>query len=213
MPSPDNILTSSFYTQINSAVSGLSSNGAAATTAATLQIASSNDPATTPFSAYLSQPAGSVSGLTIDTGDGVTTQTGLLANANAAVASTGSSTTGSYMRDLMRSLATLGSMSSSQATDPNFAALVKDTSTSLNGVVGAMAEDVGVLGDRQTALTSRQTSMSDTVTALTTQISSAQDVDMAATLSKLTSMQTQLQMSYKLITTENSMSLVNFLPA
>lgn len=213
VPSASTILTSPFYTQINSAVSGLSIYGAAGTAAATLQAASSDDPATTPFSAYLSQPAGSVAGLTVDTGDGTTAQTGLLANANAAVVSAGSSTTGSYMRDLMRSLATLGSMTSAQATDPEFAGLVEDTRGSLNGVVTAMAGDVGVLGDRQAALTNQQTSMAATVSALTTQISSAQDVDMAATLSKLTSTQTQLQASYKVISAENSMSLVNFLPA
>ncbi|MEA2739844.1 MAG: Bacterial flagellin C-terminal helical region, partial [Acetobacteraceae bacterium] len=55
--------------------------------------------------------------------------------------------------------------------------------------------------------------LSDTATALSGQLSSVQDVDMAATLSKLTSMQTQLQASYRLITGENSLSLVNFLPA
>ena len=212
VPSPNNILSSNFYRQINNEVTSLSSEGMA-TMAATLRIASSNDPATTPFSAYLSQPAAAIGVLTVDTGDGTTAQTGLLANANAAVVSTGTSTTGSYMRDLMRALATLGSMSSSQATDPNFAALVQDTSASLNGVVSAMAGDVGVLGDRQTALTNQQTSMGDMVTSLTTQISSVQEVDMAATLSKLTSTQTQLQASYKVITAEDSMSLVNFLPA
>lgn len=212
VPFPNAILTSSFYTQINTAVSGLSSSDAATTAAATLQIASSDDPATTPFSAYLSQPASLVGGLTVDTGDGTTARTGLLANANAAVVSAGSSTTGSYMRDLMRSLATLGSMSGTQATDPSFAALVQDTSASLNGVVSAMAGDVGVLGDRQAALTSQQTSMAAMATALKVQVSSAQEVDMATTLSQLASLQTQLQASYKVISAEHSMSLVNFLP-
>jgi flagellin-like hook-associated protein FlgL len=68
------------------------------------------------------------------------------------------------------------------------------------------------MGDRQTALTNLSTTLSTTSTALTGQISSVQDVDMAAALTKLTSVQTQLQASYKLITSANSLSLVNFLP-
>jgi len=210
VPSGGDILDSGFYTQINTAVSQLTTDGAASTIATTLQIAGSDTPGTTPFSDYLSQPDASAQ--VVETSTGSTTQTGILANANAAVTSSGGSTTGSYMRDLMRALATIGSMSSSQVSDPNFAALVQDTTTSLNGVVVAMDGDVGAMGDRQTALTTLSTTLSTTSTALSGQISSAQDVDMAAALSKLTSVQTQLQASYKLITSANSLSLVNFLP-
>ena len=113
----------------------------------------------------------------------------------------------------MRALATIGSMTSSQASDPNFAPLVQDTMTSLNGAVSSMATETGVLGDRQTALTATQTALSDTATALTTQVSSAQNVDMAATLSDLTQTQTQLQASYQLIAGETGLSLAKFLPA
>jgi flagellar hook-associated protein 3 FlgL len=212
VPSPDNILTSGFYTQINAAVAGLSTNGASATAAATLAIAGSNAAGTSPFSAYMSQPASAISAPVVQTGEGGTVQTGLLASANAVAVSSGTSTTGSYMRDLMRALATLGSLSSSQINDPGFAALVQDTGTSLNGVVNAMAIDVGVLGNTQSNLTATQTQLSDTATALTTQLSSVQDVNMAQTISNLTSMQTQLQTSYRLISEESSLSLANFLP-
>jgi flagellar hook-associated protein 3 FlgL len=137
----------------------------------------------------------------------------LLASANSVAVSSSTSTTGSYMRDLMRSLATLGSLSSSQVNDPGFAALVQDTGASLTGVVSAMATDVGVLGNTQASLTKMQTQLSDTSTALSGQLSSVQNVDMASAVSKLTSMQTQLQASYRLITGENSLSLLNYLPA
>jgi flagellar hook-associated protein 3 FlgL len=110
-------------------------------------------------------------------------------------------------------LATVGSMSSSQANDPNFTALVQDTTTSLNGVVSAMATDVGDLGNSQANLTNIQTQLTDTTTALTGQVSAVQDVDMATTLSDLTATQTQLQASYRLITAATSLSLVSFLPA
>jgi flagellin-like hook-associated protein FlgL len=75
-----------------------------------------------------------------------------------------------------------------------------------------MAGDAGVLGNTQTALTATQTQLSDTQTALTTQVSGAQDVDMAQTLSNLTLAQTQMQASYQLIAGMSNLSLVKFLP-
>lgn len=232
VPSGDSILSSNFYAQINLAVAGLSANGASATIAATVGIASSNNTPTSPtdtsptdtspFSAYLSQPPPGQPGSTmsapvVQTGEGGTVQTGLLASANSVAISPGTTTTpptstGSYMRDLMMSLATLGSLSSSQINDPGFAALVQSTGTTLNGVVNTMAVDVGVLGNTQSNLTTTQTQLSDTATALTQQLSSVQDVDMASTLSQLTAMQTQLQASYRLISGATSLSLVNYLP-
>jgi flagellar hook-associated protein 3 FlgL len=213
VPAPDAILSSGFYTQINAAVSALSGNGASATVAATLTIAGSNASGTSPFSAYMSQPAATLSVPMVQTGDSTTVQTGLLASGNSAAASVGTSTTGSYMRDLMRALATLGSMSGSQANDPNFGALVQDTGDSLNTTVSAMATDVGVLGTTQSNLVKTQTQLSAATTALTSQVSSGSEADMASILSQLTAMQTQLQVSYRMITSANSMSLINFLPA
>ncbi len=213
VPSPNDVLSSGFFTQINAAVTALSTNGAAATTAATLSVAGSNATGTSPFSTYMSQPIPAISAPIVETGEGGTVQTGLLASANSIAVSTGASTTGSYMRDLMRALATIGSMSSSQAGDPGFGALVQDTTTSLNGVVSAMATDVGVLGNTQSTLTTIQAQLSETSTALTAQVSGVQEVDMATTISNLTATQTQLQASYRMITAANSLSLVNFLPA
>jgi len=213
VPSPDGILSSGLYTQINAAVSALSTNGASATSATTLAIAGSNAAGTSPFSPYMSQPASGLSATIVQTGDSSTVQSGLLASANSAVISSGTSTTGSYMRDLMRALATLGSMTGSQTSDANFGALVQDTGSSLNGVVSAMAADVGVLGTTQSTLVDTKSQLSNTITALTNQVSSVQNADMAATLSQLTAMQTQLQESYRLITAATSLSLINFLPA
>ena len=213
IPTPDAILTSGFYTQINAAVSALPANGAAATVASTLAIASSNAAGTSPFSAYMSQPASAIGTQVVQTGEDSTVQTGLLASGNSVATSTGTSTTGSYMRDLMRALATLGSMSSSQVNDPGFAGLIQDTGASLNDLTTAMSTDIGILGTNQSNLTTVQTQLTATSTALSNQVSSAQDVDMAATLSAMTNTQTQLQASYRLITGETSLSLVNFLPA
>jgi len=212
VPSGDAILSSGFYTQIHAAVSALATSGASATAAATLATASSNATGTSPFSAYLSQPASAISAPVVQNGEGGTVQTGLLASANSVAVSSGTSTTGSYMRDLMRALATLGSLSSSQVNDSGFAALVADTGTSLDGVVSAMATDTGVLGATQATLTTDQTQLAATQTALTTQLTSAQDVNLASTLVQLTATQTQLTASYHLISGYTGLSLVNFLP-
>jgi flagellin-like hook-associated protein FlgL len=212
VPTPDAIMSSGFYTQIAAQVALLGSQGAAATTANTLAIAGSNAAGTSPFSAYLSQPAGAIAAPTIAVGHGQTAAVGLLASANVAVASTGGSTTQSYMRDLMRALATMGSLSSAQTTASGFQALVQDTNASLTGAVSAMAGDVGVLGNTQTNLTASQTTMADTVTALKTQVANVQDVDMAAAMSSLTLVQTQLQASYQVIAAVSGLSLAKYLP-
>ena len=72
---------------------------------------------------------------------------------------------------------------------------------------------MGILGNQQSSLASRKTTLSDTSAALTIQLSLSRDVDMALTLSNLTLTQTRLQASFQLITTANGMSLVKFLPA
>ena len=113
VPNADQITTSGFYTQINAAVGALAANGGAATAAATLTAGGSNVPGTSPFSAFLSQPAAALSPPAVSTGPGQASPLGLVASANTNVPSSGPSTTGSYMRDLMRALATIGSLSSS----------------------------------------------------------------------------------------------------
>jgi flagellar hook-associated protein 3 FlgL len=75
-----------------------------------------------------------------------------------------------------------------------------------------MAQDAGALGNVQSSLTATQTRLADTQTALTAQVSSAEDVDMAKTLSQLSLVQTQMQASYQLIAGMSGLSLVKFLP-
>ena len=117
------------------------------------------------------------------------------------------------MRDVLRGLATLGALSSTQVNDTGFATLVQDTYTSLGGAITALNQDAGVLGDTQSQLQSQTQASTDTVTALQSQLSGAQDVNMAATISQLTQTQTQLQASYRVIADSQSLSLVTYLAA
>jgi flagellar hook-associated protein 3 FlgL len=226
VPDPDNILTSGFYTQINAAVtafSGVGLNDAAGTANATFDIATSNIVGTSPFSDNSSQTATALRAQlpTVQVGQNNTENIGLLASANAlipdsvapaAIPGGPSATTGSYMRDVLRALATIGSLSSSQVNTPGFPTLVQDTRVSMSGAISAMAQDVGVLGNTQSSLAATQSQLADTQTALTGQVSSAEDVDMAKTMSQLSLVQTQMQASYQLIATMSSLSLVKFLP-
>jgi len=211
VPSPENILTSGFVTQIAAEVAQLGIQGAAVTAANTLAIAGSNAVGTSPFSAYMSQAPASLQVPAIQVGDGQTVSVGLLASANTSVPSVGGSTSGSYMRDLLRALATVGSLTSAQVNDAGFQALMQDTNASLTGAVTAMAQDAGAFGDTQSSLTATQTTLSQTATALTGQVSAVQDVDMAAALSSLSLVQTHLQASYQLIASLSGLSLAKFI--
>lgn len=211
VPSPEQLTRSGFFTQIAAAVGTLSTAGAAAAAAATLAAAGSNAAGTSPFSDFLSRPAGTFAPPAVATGEGRSETVGLLASANTSVPSTGGSTTGSYMRDLMRALATVGSLNSGQMNDPGFAALVADTRDSVSGAVSAMAADAGVLGEKQSTLKAEQTRLEDMTTVLSARVSEAEDVDMAATLSELSLTQTRLQASYQLISAANGLSLMKFL--
>jgi flagellar hook-associated protein 3 FlgL len=238
VPDPDNIANptvnpTGFFGSINSEVGKLGQPGYDAATVAnyTLTVAKSDSTGPSPFSQYLSDYGTIVNPSppplpTIQVGNNHSEPIGLAASANSLIPASVSgtpaipgvpTTTGSYMRDILRALATIGSLTSAQAANPalqtDFQNLVQDTRISLSGAADALAQDQGVLGNVQSSLTATQSNLADTQTTLTSQVSSAQDVDMAATLSQLSSVQTQMQASYQLIATLNGMSLAKFLPA
>ena len=189
---------------IKTAVGGLTATNGAAAIAATLSAATTNSP----FSATLGAAPEQVR-----VGVGTTTPVGIVAGQNAYVTQTGSGTTGSYVRDLIRSLATISGLNSSQVgLSPGFASVVSDTLANLRNEVTVINNENAGVGAAQQNLTSDQTNLTDTQTALTTQISAAENVDAASTATALSQAQTQLQISYKLIASVESMSLVSFLP-
>lgn len=202
VPNPDGIASSPFVTSVASAVSGLAANGATATTAATLAAASG----TSPFDPSLAPAVP-----TVQVGEAEYIQVGVLANANTLAASSGPSTTGSYMRDVLRGLATLASLSSGQITASGFPALVDDTRQSFGGAISALNAEAGALGDVQSGLAVRHAALGDMHDALTAQLSSVTDVDMASTLTSLSLVQTQLQASYRIIAQAKGMTLADYI--
>lgn len=159
-----------------------------------------SDTATPPFSATIGTvPAA------IEVGEGQRVQVGVLASANTLTTSA-APTTGSYMRDILRGLATL----TTATAGPGLQALAADTRSRLGSAVGAIAIESGALGDVQSSLTARRTQLDEVMTALTKQVSDAEDVDMAATLTRVSLLQTQLQTSYRLIAGVKDLSLARY---
>lgn len=160
-----------------------------------------SDTAVAPFSTSLGAGAPRV-----EVGDGQRLQVGLLANANTLATSV-APTTGSYMRDVMRALATLANLTDG----PTAQATAADVRLRLRSAIGGMADEAGALGDIQSSLNARKATLAATQTATAKQVSNAEDVDMAATITKITALQTQLQASYQLIAGAKSLSLVSYL--
>ena len=162
-----------------------------------------SDTATPPFSTTLGTALPEV-----EVGEGQRVATGVLANRNT-LATSAAPTTGSYMRDVMRALATLTTVTGGPGTE----AVAADTRSRLNSAISAMASETGSLGDIQSNLTARKAGLVDLSTALTKQVSAVEDVDLAAALTRVSALQTQLQASYQLIAGAKDLSLAKFLPA
>jgi len=105
----------------------------------------------------------------------------------------------------------LGSLTNSQQSDPHFQDLLNDTQGCLQSAISAMADEEANLGTTQTQIDATSKDYSDTATALNTQVSDIENVDLSTTSTLLSSVQTQLQISYKLISEVNNLSLVTYL--
>ncbi len=143
---------------------------------------------------------------TVEVGEGQQVQVGVLANANTLSVSA-APTSGSYMRDIMTALATLAT-----TTDgPGLPAVAATVRTQLDSAMTAASAEAGALGNNQAELTTRKSQLTATQVALTAQVSGAEDVDLAATLTQVTALQTQLQASYHLLAAQKGMSLAQYL--
>ena len=160
-----------------------------------------SDTATSPFSATLGALPP-----TIEVGEGERVAVGLIANRNTLAVSP-APTTGSYIRDIMRGLATLTTITSG----PGLAATAADTRTRLSGALITLGMEAGGLGNVQAGLAARQVQSEATVLALRTQVSGAEDVDLAAALTRVSALQTQLQASYQILAGVRDLTLSRYL--
>ena len=199
---PNSMTTTLFYTSIQNAVQNLTSNPNAA--AAVLQ----SGMTTPPFNSAL----GTLQPPQVLGAGGALITTGLVANANTLIpASTGSTTTGSYMNDIMTSLAAIGSVTTAQTGSANFAGFAASMVKTLSSAINTMASDAGALGNNQALISTQATTLQQTATALTTQLAGYDQVNMTSSLANLSSTQTQLQASYQLIAAMKTMSLTQYI--
>jgi len=209
VPDPNSITQSAFYAAIQTAVASLPTSGAAGVTAQTL--AAAQPGATSPFSSTLEA---SNTPATVDLGDGQRVQIGVLADQNSDALSTGIGTTstGSYTRDILSGLATIAALQPTQSTDPSLPTLLQTTLQTLQDAGTALNTDIGTLGTRQVRVTDAGKELSATATALTGQLSGLQDVDLAAVSTQLATANTQLQDSYHVISSLSQLTLATYLP-
>ncbi len=160
-----------------------------------------SDTATAPFSATLG-PAPAQ----IEVGDGQRVQAGLVANKNTLVNSP-PPTTGSFARDILKALASLAAAT----PGPGVEATAAGARKLLGSAITAISGEAGTLGSVEAGLASRKQTLAALQTTLSQQVSNVEDVDLAATLIRATSLQTQLQASYQTIAGAKNLSLANYL--
>jgi flagellar hook-associated protein 3 FlgL len=160
---------------------------------------------------------GTPPGLTTPVGQGRNVPTAFVAGIDSFAQQTSffvdptSDSIGSYVRDLITGLVGLAGLSNTTANESALQAYGADISKLLTGAATAMATDEAGFGQIQSELTAQGSSLSDTLTSLTRQVSGVEDADIAATATALSSAQTQLQASYKLIADMPDLSLVKYL--
>lgn len=213
IPDPQGIATAGFATDIAAAVAGLGGGNAAAVAATTRAAAQSDAAGTTPFSAFLSDPA---LGLgeprrAVPAAQGERVAYGLFANRNAAATSEGE-TTGSWARDILRGLATLAAMDPSQgALGADFTGLMATVRDGMRSALDALGEERGALGATEHRLEATGRRHAEVSVALAGQLARIEEVDMAETISRLQGVQMRLQASYQAIALVSGLTLTRFL--
>lgn len=211
IPDPDGLPTSSFATNIATAVSNLVGVGASTVAIQTLGIAETDD---SPFSSFLSTTGLTEPLRSVPAGDGQVIPYGVLANhvdANRKAADP-ANTTGSWARDLLRGLASLAGLTPAQAASPtDFRALADTIRTGLKSAENALADEQGALGQTETRLQAAKERHSILTDALKSQLSDIEEVDLAATLTRMQATQTALQASYSAISRLGSLTLTSYL--
>lgn len=207
---PDDVTNSSYFKTIASSVSSLGTVSASTVEAQTVATASDNEGSVSVFSPTLSVTATNAGTLThsITIGDQEDVATGIVATGGGDATST---STGSSIRDLMRTLAVVGSLDQADATTGAFSSLVNDTATQLGVVSSNLELSVASLGATQNRLTLKDAALSETGDVLAKQLDAAKGSDPAELSTQITDTQNQLQASYSLIADMKGMSLASYI--
>lgn len=211
------IAETGLYTGIRDAIAGLGAGGAAgsaAVWAASGELAKSDAPGTTPFSAHASAAArGEVDDprASVTLGEGVRVPVGLYANRNAtgAVAAAEDST-GSWARDLLRSLTVLANLDA-VPEGADLGPLLQGAVRGLRAAGAGVNAEAGTLGITEQRLAGSARQHREVAGQLELQVGTLESVDPAEAFVRMQAIQTQLQSSYKSLAMLGEMSLTNYL--
>jgi flagellar hook-associated protein 3 FlgL len=212
IPNANSIASSGMVAGILAQVASLDGTNTGDVLSATKTLAQSDTFGITPFSTFLSNEPGASEGRrNILASDNERVEYGVLANRNAAVVSTGD-TTGSWVRDLLRGLASIAGLTPEKSQlGQSYTDFVTNVRQGLASSVDALALERGALGVTEARLQTIQTMHESVTTSLTLQVSNLEEVDMAKTISRFQATQTQLEASYRAISIARQLSLTNFL--
>ena len=208
--SSSDLATSGLVSSIISAVSAVGTTGAAATQAATLASASDNTPTGSVFSTQLSvtPTLATVLAPQIQVGQNQTATNGMVATQGGAASMT---STGSVIRDLIRTLATVAGLSGADSSSAGFQALFASTSSQMTGITQGMAGFAASIGTLQDNAALRSSNLSDVSDALASQLDATKNADPATTRTQQIAVQNQLTASYTLIADMKTLNLAQYI--
>jgi flagellar hook-associated protein 3 FlgL len=152
-----------------------------------------NDPATTPFSAFLEGDGLLESRRAVQVADGERVVVGILANRDS-----GEAVADSWGRELLRGFAILAALTPTQAEQgAGFDDLLAGVHTALSGAVQGVAAEQGVLGAAEGRIETARERHRNTAVALRGQLGQIEEVDLAEAASALRQMQARLEASYE----------------
>lgn len=166
----------------------------------------SGNPATT--TQNLQQAASSQRYTVISSGE--TMQIGAVATQGNA-SDVSSTSTGSPIKDLMRDLMVVSSMSGMSSDTSGYADLVKQLHASLTTTVSQIINMETTIGTQQNTLTARASLLASMQTSLQTQLSNARSVGVAQVAIHSQDVNTSLKASFILISDMKDMSLANYI--
>jgi flagellin-like hook-associated protein FlgL len=211
------IAQSGMYAQIRAAVLSLTPASGAAVLAATQAAAMDDSAAVSPFSDYANAaataPAGSDPRRAVPVEQGVTVPIGLYANRNGAAApSDTAAQTGSWSRDLIRGLAIIANLTSTQAKQgAAYTTLVQGALGALRSAVSGVTAEAGALGSNQARLSVAQRRHEEIGGQVERQLGEVEGIDLAEAITRAQATRTQLEASYRSLSMLGGMSLANFL--
>ncbi|MFT8655687.1 MAG: flagellin [Acetobacter papayae] len=210
----DSSIAGSLASAIATAVSGLTATNSSDVLeeATAASDPSSSAAATSVFSSDLSVSATAASDLrsSVVTGESATT-VGVVATQASTTSSESSTSTGSPIRDLIRDLMVVSSMSGMSSETSGYTDLVTELNTSLTTTIGQLTDMEAQVGVEQSNLTSRATMLTSVTTMLTDQLGDARDADLAVAATTATTLKTQLSASYSLVADMKGMTLASYL--